>query len=88
MPFAAFVAVEGYGKTVYFVLYLCHQAEECAVLLESYAFAVAAYYQLCGAVATIFYEACYGYVKVQLVFYYLAYGLHLSFAAIGEYQVG
>ena len=85
---AAFVAVEGNGEAVNLVLYACHKAEDVAVWLHSYNQWRVAEEQFAGAVAVVLCQSGNRYGKMQLVFNNASHHLHLSFATVGDDEVG
>ena len=87
LPFAAFVAVEGDGKAVYFILNLRQQPEEGGVLFQSDGLGREAVQQLGSAVFAILGKSGDGDVQTKFV-HHLFYGAHLPFPAVGDKKVG
>ena len=86
--------MEADGIAVYLVLHLCQNLEEFALWFQLYCygffFAGTVIFQeqeFLGAVLVVLCQTCDGDVKMQLVFHYFAYAVHLSDAAVTYYKV-
>ena len=80
--------MEGDGKAVYLVLYLCKETEHLALYLHADRNRGEAEKQFGSAVFPVLRQPGYRYIQMEFVLYDFAYYFHLSLSTVGKDQVG